>query len=375
MENDILENPVQTDIEDFTNPTPQHGTTEVDLHNPNQESSQEILRTDWDSQFKMHSDINDHSIFKSKFSEGAVFSFNPYLKRFEEVKGRKGIFRDEGSEQKFSFVSLPSKDYKLVDHLPLFEEVTTQLVECEDISTARVHIEDRTYEEDTKAIRTIHLLDHEMDIEGTGKLNMRIDVLNSTNSSWKFQVFTGAYRDYCRNSMVFGGERQYYAMKKHTSGFDYKQEVSKIKNAVSNFANQGDVFRAWLNTKVTDGQVIEFFKEVLCKKKLSDIKSLQETIDHDEDIAKQYNQKELGFLIHKWEEELKTGMSRNLYTLYNALTNWSTHAGTSLDSYETEEGQIKTMTQKKGKVHETRLRREGRVLKAIASPLFTELSS
>ena len=108
----------------------------------------------------MHSDINDHSIFKSKFSEGAVFSFNPYLKRFEEVKGRKGIFRDEGSEQKFSFVSLPSKDYKLVDHLPLFEEVTTQLVECEDISTARVHIEDRTYEEDTKAIRTIHLLLH-----------------------------------------------------------------------------------------------------------------------------------------------------------------------------------------------------------------------
>ena len=332
MENDILENPVQTDIEDFTNPTPQHGTTEVDLHNPNQESSQEILRTDWDSQFKMHSDINDHSIFKSKFSEGAVFSFNPYLKRFEEVKGRKGIFRDEGSEQKFSFVSLPSKDYKLVDHLPLFEEVTTQLVECEDISTARVHIEDRTYEEDTKAIRTIHLLDHTVDIEGTGELCMRIDVLNSTNSSWKFQVFTGAYRDYCRNSMVFGVERQYYAMKKHTSGFDYKQEVSKIKNAVSNFANQGDVFRAWLNTKVTDGQVIEFFKEVLCKKKLSDIKSLQETIDHDEDIAKQYNQKELGFLIHKWEEELKTGMSRNLYTLYNALTNWSTHAGTSLDS-------------------------------------------
>jgi len=365
-----LINPIQTDIEDFTNPTPQHGTTEVDLHNPNQESSQEILKTDWDSQFRMHSDINDHSIFESKFSEGAVFSFNPYLKRFEEVKGRKGIFRDDESKEKFSFVSLPSKDYKLVDHLPLFEEVTTQLIDCEDISTARVHIEDRTYEEDTKAIRTIHLLDHTVDIEGTGELCMRIDVLNSTNSSWKFQVFTGAYRDYCRNSMVFGGERQYYTMKKHTSGFDYKQEVSKIKNAVSNFANQGDIFRTWLNTKITDEQVILFFKEVLCKKKLSDINSLQETIDHDEDITKRYNQKELGFLIHKWEEELKTGMSRNLYTLYNALTNWSTHAGTNLDSYENEEGQIKTMHQKKGKVHETRLRREGRVLKAIQNPLF-----
>ena len=149
-----------------------------------------------------------------------------------------------------------------------------------------------------------------------------------------------------------------------------RKKLEKLKGAVSNFANQGDIFRRWLNTKVTDEQVILFFKEVLCKKKLSDIKSLQETIDHDEDIAKQYNQKELGFFIHKWEEELKTGMSRNLYTLYNALTNWSTHAGTNLDSYENEEGQIKTMTQKKGKVHETRLRREGRVLKAIQNPLF-----
>ena len=365
-----LINPVQTDIEDFTNPTPQHGTREVDLHNPNQESSQEILRTDWDSQFRAHSDINDLSVFESKFSEGDVYSLNPYTQEFQKVEGRKGIFRDDESRQKFSFVSLPSKDYKLVDHLPLFEEVTTQLVDCEDISTARVHIEDRTFEEDTKAVRTIHLLDHTIDIEGTGELCMRIDVLNSTNSSWKFQVFTGAYRDYCRNSMVFGGERQYYAMKKHTSGFDYKEEAKKVKGAVSNFANQGDIFRRWLNTKITDEQVILFFKEVLCKKKLSDIKSLQETIDKDEDIAKQYNQKELGFFIHKWEEELKTGMSRNLYTLYNALTNWSTHAGTSLDSYENEEGQIKTMTQKKGKVHETRLRREGRVLKAIQDPLF-----
>jgi hypothetical protein len=374
---DNLRNPVQTDIEDFTTGLDQgselvktHGTTEVDLHNPNQESSQEILRTDWDSQFRMHSDINDHSIFDSKFSEGDVYSLNPYTQEYQKVEGRKGIFRDEESEQKFSFVSLPSKDYKLVDHLPLFEEVTTQLVESEDISTARVHIEDRTYEEDTKAIRTIHLLDHEIDIEGTGKLNMRIDVLNSTNSSWKFQVFTGAYRDYCRNSMVFGGERQYYAMKKHTSGFDYKEEVSKIKNAVSNFATQGDIFRTWLNTKVTDEQVILFFKEVLCKKKLSDIQSLQTTIDADEDIEKRYNQKELGFLIHKWEEELKTGMSRNLYTLYNALTNWSTHAGTNLDSYENEEGQVKTMYQKNSKVHEIKLRREGRVLKAIQNPLF-----
>ena len=164
-------------------------------------------------------------------------------------------------------------------------------------------------------------------------------------------------------------------MKKHTSNFDYVTEVAKIVTAVDQFANQGDIFRRWLTTKISDDQVINFFKETLCKKSLTDIKELNLAIDNDDDIEKQYNQKELGFLIHKWEEELKTGMSRNLYTLYNALTNWSTHAGTHLDSYENEQGQIKTMTQKKSKVHETKLRRENRVLKALDTPLFAELSN
>ena len=366
--------PRQTDLEEFTGAVTPHPFTEVDLHNDNQEGNQEDLNT-YQSAHNTHTDIEDLSIFESKFSEGEVFALNPYTNEYVKVEDRKAIFRDDEESNRWEFVSLPSKDYKLVDHRPLFAEVTRQLIDSPDIITENLLIEDRSYEGDTKAIRNIQLLDHVQDIEGTGDLVMRIDVLNSTNSSWKFQCFTGSYRDYCRNSMVFGGERQYYTMKKHTSGFNYQTEVAKIVTAVDQFANQGDTFRRWLKTPVTDDQVINFFKEALCKKSLTDIKELNLAIDNDEDIAKQYNQKELGFLIHKWEEELKTGMSRNLYTLYNALTNWSTHAGTHLDSYENEEGQIKTMTQKKSKVHETKLRRENRVLKALDTPLFAELSS
>ena len=366
--------PRQTDLEEFTGAVTPHSFTEIDLHNDNQESNQEDLNT-YQSAHNTHTDIEDLSIFESKFSEGEVFALNPYTNDYVKVEDRKAIFRDDEESNRWEFVSLPSKDYKLVDHRPLFAEVTRQLIDSPDIITENLLIEDRSYEGDTKAIRNIQLLDHTQDIEGTGELVMRIDVLNSTNSSWKFQCFTGSYRDYCRNSMVFGGERQYYTMKKHTSGFNYQTEVAKIVTAVDQFANQGDTFRRWLKTSITDDQVINFFKEALCKKSLTDIKELNLAIDNDEDIAKQYNQKELGFLIHKWEEELKTGMSRNLYTLYNALTNWSTHAGTHLDSYENEEGQIKTMTQKKSKVHETKLRRENRVLKALDTPLFAELSS
>jgi len=366
--------PRQVDIEELTGAVTPHPFTEVDLHNEDQESNQTALNA-FESGHNTHSDIEDLSIFESSFSEGEVFALNPYTNEYVQVEDRKAIFRDDEEAKRWEFVSLPSKDYKLVDHRPLFAEVTRQLIDSPDIITENLLIEDRSYEGDTKAVRNIQLLDHVQDIGGTGDLVMRIDVLNSTNSSWKFQCFTGSYRDYCRNSQVFGGERQYYTMKKHTSNFDYVTEVAKIVTAVDQFANQGDIFRRWLTTKISDDQVINFFKETLCKKSLTDIKELNLAIDNDDDIEKQYNQKELGFLIHKWEEELKTGMSRNLYTLYNALTNWSTHAGTHLDSYENEQGQIKTMTQKKSKVHETKLRRENRVLKALDTPLFAELSS
>jgi hypothetical protein len=374
LENNTINEPTATDENGLAILVRPHGFTEVDLHNEEQESNQTDLNA-FESGHNTHTNIEDLSIFESNFSEGEVFALNPYTNDYVKVEDRKAIFRDDEEAKRWEFVSLPSKDYKLVDHRPLFAEVTRQLIESPDIITENLLIEDRSYEGDTKAVRNIQLLDHVQDIGGTGDLVMRIDVLNSTNSSWKFQCFTGSYRDYCRNSQVFGGERQYYTMKKHTSNFDYVTEVAKIVTAVDQFANQGDIFRRWLTTKISDDQVINFFKETLCKKSLTDIKELNLAIDNDDDIEKQYNQKELGFLIHKWEEELKTGMSRNLYTLYNALTNWSTHAGTHLDSYENEQGQIKTMTQKKSKVHETKLRRENRVLKALDTPLFAELSN
>ena len=60
----------------------------------------------------------------------------------------------------------------------------------------------------------------------------------------------------------------------------------------------------------------------------------------------------------------------SLYTVYNALTNWSSHVGNALDSYENEKGNIIQLTNKGSKAHITATRRQTEVIKAINSDLF-----
>ena len=159
LENNTINEPTATDENGLAILVRPHGFTEVDLHNEDQESNQEELNT-FQSGHNTHTNIEDLSIFESKFSEGEVFALNPYTNDYVKVEDRKAIFRDDEESNRWEFVSLPSKDYKLVDHRPLFAEVTRQLVESPDIITENLLIEDRSYEGDTKAIRNIQLLDH-----------------------------------------------------------------------------------------------------------------------------------------------------------------------------------------------------------------------
>jgi hypothetical protein len=46
----------------------------------------------------------------------------------------------------------------------------------------------------------------DIDEKGQG-ITARADIINSVDLSWAFQVFSGAYRDYCRNTCVFGGQK------------------------------------------------------------------------------------------------------------------------------------------------------------------------
>ena len=94
-----------------------------------------------------------------------------------------------------------------------------------------VEVCDRVYQEGLRVHRTIYfhdLVDRSRTRSGQqDDSRCRLDIFNSVDKSWTLQVFSGAYRDLCRNTLVFGGEKAYHQKAKHTKEHEYRRTNNK----------------------------------------------------------------------------------------------------------------------------------------------------
>ena len=102
------------------------------------------------------------------------------------------------------------KTYQLVPHDTLFER-QAELLSYTTLPINAVSVTDRIYDAGLRAHRTIYFNDLRTNIgDSLDTVVCRMDIFNSIDMSWAFQVFSGAYRDLCRNTLVFGGEKAYH---------------------------------------------------------------------------------------------------------------------------------------------------------------------
>jgi len=347
---------------------------------------------EWLVDQKSHNDITDLSVFDKKFREDDLFSKNKYTGDYEKVTGRRGIYLDIPEENRFEFKAPVSSKYKLIQHNDIFNELNKAILANDDLSKENIQVTDYAYDDYTKVQREILFLDHSENFGDTGigqddTSCLKIVALNSTDTSWKCQFFVGQFRDFCQNTMVFGGKRYFHRLLKHTSGFDYASEVKKVSTATGDFAEHGQHFRKMLDTPVTEAWVIKLFQETVAKKevKLKSVnysdnfqtaenlqKAIDENLSEEDKLKQNVNMKSFGALMARFEDELNHGMGLNLYTVYNALTNWSTHVGGVADSYENDKGVIVNNTNKKSKLHNVRLQRQKEVVQVVNSPIWLE---
>ena len=98
-------------------------------------------------------------------------------------------------------------DYKLEPHDDVFAKQTAQL-NASTLPVENVTVIDRLFENGLKAHRTVVFNDMQESISDARDLvRCRFDIFNSVNKTWAFQVFSGAYRDLCRNTLVLAVRR------------------------------------------------------------------------------------------------------------------------------------------------------------------------
>ena len=260
-----------------------------------------------------------------------------------------------------------SKSYKLVSHLEMFDQQAKQLKDS-SLPTNNVWVKDTVLDGGTRATREVHFNDLRLDFP-SGRLNdpmvARMDTINSVDMSWAFQAFAGAYRNYCRNTQVFGGEKVYHAKRKHTRNLSPESITANSIVGLDTFSNNRDYFRRLQTINLKRDEWREIMESTLCR---NTSRGAVATTDQ----SKKVNVALLGQMLHRYDQE-SADLGSNLWAGYNALTAWSTHV-TEDASWVDEDGNDrsrKARTTDANRVPHVQLQRQGKVRDVLNSDAWS----
>ena len=214
-----------------------------------------------------------------------------------------------------------SSTYKLVPHHELFHE-QAKILGQSDLPLDNITVKDQLYKGGLQAHRTIFFHDLETTVSNNkDKVLSRIDIFNSCDMSWSFQVFSGAYRDLCRNTLVFGGQKAYHQQAKHTRNLSTTALMTKASIGLEFWNNQKETMLNWRAKDMSLEQFGNILKQTICKKK---------TKSAELNLTNPVNETKLNYLLDRFEKETPD-LGKTMWAGYNALTHWSTHTDETIE--------------------------------------------
>jgi len=142
-------------------------------------------------------------------------------------------------------------------------------------------------------------------------VKFRVSFFNSYDASWSFSQQANGLRLWCLNGCTTPDTvaRSRY---KHTASINVEGAAAKVVNGLEHFQSRKDVWQSWMQTKLEQQQIENFFKKTVCK-----------AFTRQQSVTKT-NEKQLENLLSIWSDE-RSSLGSNKWALYNCLTYWATH--------------------------------------------------
>ena len=290
------------------------------------------IANNFNHEVKTHRDYTDVSFYEdnSKIKKVELDALIPYepIRDGEKVQGVYEPTRLDGyfglynsSLDKLLATRPVSNTYQLVPHHELFAE-QAKILGQSDLPLDNVTIKDQLYKDGLQAHRTIFFHDLETTVSNNkDKVLSRIDIFNSCDMSWSFQVFSGAYRDLCRNTLVFGGQKAYHQQAKHTRNLSTTALMTKASIGLEFWNNQKDTMLNWRAKDMSLEQFGQILKQTICKKKSKSAEL---------NLTNPVNETKLNYLLDRFEKETPD-LGKTMWAGYNALTHWATHTDETIE--------------------------------------------
>jgi len=174
----------------------------------------------------------------------------------------------------------------------------------------------------------------------------------SHNRTWANSGMMGYFRFSCYNTLV-NGNKLAYIYGRHGKNFSVPSFAAKIKNAAEFISGDGlNEMKVWYNSEVDRSDVIKLFSNTLAKRMDNVTRAAVPNKVMLSNLMKVFDEETRHLEGHGKYEKYGIRDRGNLWTAYQAATNWSTHFN--------------------GK-NRTRPIREEKVRKMLASPHWNEL--
>lgn len=215
---------------------------------------------------------------------------------FGDVKDFKAIVNPETEE----IISVVGGGYQLVQNADIFPQYD-EAIFMSDLNTSGMTRRVYTSHNGGRTKLEYRFPEHRVAIREGDEIDLTLTVLNSYDTGWRFRSILGAFRLLCANGMGIGTKFQQYAHK-HTLNLDTDRAIKDLSLALNYYEDNARAWKQYPNVAVSSLQADTVFK-ALAKGSKSMVVALQES--------------------HK---DYTGRLGDNLWSLFNTLTHWSTHA-------------------------------------------------
>ena len=151
---------------------------------------------------------------------------------------------------------------------------------------------------------------------------IKVMALSSFNGVWSFILSLGFEQWACLNSQIFIKNPASIYKARHTSKLDIDLGVSVLGKAANLIEDEIELWHELYTTPSVPLKVFKMFADVANYK--DDVKDINWN-SYKDDI----NNKAMLYLLDKYQTHYAPLMGRNMWSVYNTITDWSTHAPSS----------------------------------------------
>ena len=213
-------------------------------------------------------------------------------------------------------------------------DVTRNIIERSDLSINGMEETIRTSHDGSRTFVQYRLPEHTYKTSDGDSASLSLLSVSSFDGTWPFMISAAAIQSACTNLQVFvGGEVAVYKSK-HTRSLDIEQGGRVVTRSLQLFHKERDLWQQWHRSQCSDEAAFKFFAESL--KCTSALKSIANGLTRPHIVLNDMPRKNasLEYVWHKYQRVYSQRLGNNRWAVYNALTDWSTHAATARRSSE-----------------------------------------